>query len=185
MLYAFIDYSSGRAVLSIRPTRLTRWSLGPTKTNRGPPRSIMLITRKSIKIYSYVLLFEARSLGFRHGFFVGQSEPSANDDNRWPVCTDVSRWRWIHLAMGSIGRPCRTIQGSVRHPSLITACSSAEEGIYMWWGQANNPGSSSFEGGICLWSRCSSIASLDQQSLSQAWIECIIKHYWPSFPPPL
>ena len=24
MLYAFIDYSSGRAVLSIRPTRLTR-----------------------------------------------------------------------------------------------------------------------------------------------------------------
>jgi len=26
------------------------------------------------------------------GPIVGQSEPSANDDNRWPVCSDVSRW---------------------------------------------------------------------------------------------
>src|SRR6218665_3392547 len=26
----------------------------------------------------------------------------------------------IHLAMASIGHPCRTIQGSVRHPSLMT-----------------------------------------------------------------
>src|SRR6218665_1387508 len=31
---------------------------------------------------------------------------------------------------------------------------------------------SSFEGDICLWSSCSSITLLDQQSLSQAWIEC-------------
>src|SRR6218665_3426973 len=31
---------------------------------------------------------------------------------------------------------------------------------------------SSFEGGICLWSSCSSITLLDKQSLSQAWIEC-------------
>src|SRR6218665_1847762 len=31
---------------------------------------------------------------------------------------------------------------------------------------------SSFEGGICLSSSCSSITLLYQQSLSQAWIEC-------------
>src|SRR6218665_2529502 len=31
---------------------------------------------------------------------------------------------------------------------------------------------SSFEGGVCLRSSCSSITLLDQQSLSQAWIEC-------------
>src|SRR6218665_43262 len=31
---------------------------------------------------------------------------------------------------------------------------------------------SSFEGDICLWSSCSSVTLLDQQSLSQAWIEC-------------
>ena len=31
---------------------------------------------------------------------------------------------------------------------------------------------SSFETGVCHWSSCSSISLLDQQSLSQTWIEC-------------
>ena len=55
------------------------------------------------------------------GPIVGQSEPSANDDNRRSVHADVSRWcYWIHLAMGSIDHPCRTIQSSARYLPLMT-----------------------------------------------------------------
>src|SRR6218665_2173026 len=39
-------------------------------------------------------------------------------------------------------------------------------------GQQRRQYCSSFEGGICLRSGCFSITLLDQQSLSQAWIEC-------------
>src|SRR6218665_2015428 len=35
----------------------------------------------------------------------------------------------IHLAMGSIGRPCRTIQGSARHMSLVTVQALREVSI--------------------------------------------------------
>jgi len=43
-----------RTALSIRLTGLKP---------RGPPRPIILIKQKYIRIYSYVLLFEVRSLG--------------------------------------------------------------------------------------------------------------------------
>ena len=36
---------------------------------------------------------------------------------------------WIHLAMGFIGHPCSTIQGSTRYLFLMTDCWSAEWGI--------------------------------------------------------
>ena len=107
------------------------------------------------------------------GPIVGQSEPSANDDNRWPVCADVSRWCYsIHLAMGSIGHLCRTIQGSARY-NAFDDYSSAEGGIcLMMEGQQPMQYCSSFEGVSVIWSSCSSITLLYQQSLSQAWIEC-------------
>src|SRR6218665_4226410 len=50
--------------------------------------------------------------------------------------------------MGSIGHQCRTIQGSSPYMSLMTVLALRE---------------------VSIWS---SITLLDQQSLSQAWIEC-------------
>src|SRR6218665_2488462 len=36
---------------------------------------------------------------------------------------------WIHLAMGSIGHPCRSIQGSARYMSLMTVQALREVSI--------------------------------------------------------
>src|SRR6218665_3218461 len=74
--------------------------------------------------------------------------------------------------MGSIRHPCRTIQGSAVY--VFDNCSSAEGGIcLMMEGQQPMQYCSSLEGGyLIIWSSCSSITLLDQQSLSQAWIEC-------------
>ena len=82
---------------------------------------------------------------------------------------------WIHLAMGSIGHPCR-----------ITVFKVPRGICLLWWlfkrwgrylsetrpGQQPMQNCSSFEGCICLWSSYSFITLLDQQSLFQAWIEC-------------
>ena len=56
------------------------------------------------------------------GPIVGQSEPSANDGNRWPVRADVSRWCYSlnSPSHGPIGHPCRTIQGLTRYLPLMT-----------------------------------------------------------------
>ena len=113
------------------------------------------------------------------GPIVGQSEPSENDDNRWPVRADVSRWcetsarwcvtHWIHLAMGSIGHLCRTIQGSARHLSLMTVQELREVSICV---EARPCSTVQTLSGVSDLSSCSSITLLDQQSLSQAWIAC-------------
>ena len=74
---------------------------------------------------------------------------------------------WIHLAMGSIGHPCRTIQGSVRHPSLMTIQALRKDLYVMRSGQVPRQYCSSFEGGIYLWSGCSSITLLDHNQIRQ------------------
>src|SRR6218665_822493 len=61
-----------------------------------------------------------------------------------------------------------------RTASVFNECSRAEArptAHVMRPGQQPMQYCSSFEGGICLRSSCSSITLLDQQSLSQAWIE--------------
>ena len=117
------------------------------------------------------------------GPIVGQSEPSADDENRWPVSADDVT-HWIHLAMGSIGHPCRTIQGPTRYLPLMTVQAL---GMYL---SVRRPGQqpmqycSSFEG----------VSVFDQAVLLPCWtnnhcprpgLNVVIKHYWPSFPPPL
>ena len=105
---------------------------------------------------------------------VGQSELSANDDNRWPVRADVSRWCYsLNSPSHGLYRP--PVQSYSRfHAASVFDCSSSEEGIYLWRGQANNQCSTvqALRGVICVWSSCSSTTLLDQQSLSQALIKC-------------
>jgi len=52
------------------------------------------------------------------GLIVGQSEPWIGDQSGPMFHDDVTHW--IHLVMGSIGHPCRTIQGSTRYLPLMT-----------------------------------------------------------------
>src|SRR6218665_701516 len=58
----------------------------------------------------------------------------------------------IHLAMSSVCHPCSTIQGSARYLSLMTVQALREVSIFDQAGSSNT--------------------LLDQQLLSQAWIEC-------------
>src|SRR6218665_1088275 len=75
--------------------------------------------------------------------------------------------------MDTIGHLCRTIQGSVRHLFLVTVQALREVHVsVMRPGQQPMQYCSSFEGGCLSLISCSSITLLDQQSLSQAWIEC-------------
>ena len=79
------------------------------------------------------------------GPIVGQSEPSepsADDDNQWPVRADVSRWCYS-LTSPSHGLYRAPMQNYSRFRAayVFDDCSSTEGGtcIYLWWGQANNP----------------------------------------------
>ena len=77
---------------------------------------------------------------------------------------------WIHLAMGSIGHPCSTIQGSMQYLSLMTPGPFSINSF----DQANNPcstvqvlrGYPSFDQAVLL------LPCWTIHSLSQAWIEC-------------
>src|SRR6218665_1557424 len=89
--------------------------------------------------------------------------------------------------MGSIGYTCRTIEGSARYNYVFDDCSSAEGGIYLRQGQANNPcrtvlalrGVSVFDQAILL------LPCWTNNHCSRPGLNVVIKHYWPSFPPPL
>ena len=77
------------------------------------------------------------------GPILGQSEPSvpsANEDNRWPVRADVSRWCYsLNSPSHGLYRPPVQNYSRFRAVSASDDCSSAEGDIYLWWGQANNP----------------------------------------------
>ena len=76
---------------------------------------------------------------------------------------DVSRWCYsVHLAMGSIGHPCRTIQGPARYLSLMTVQALREVSVCDGARPTTHAVLFKLWGGICLWSSCSSITLLDQ-----------------------
>jgi len=77
------------------------------------------------------------------GLIVVQSEQSTINDNRWPVCADVSRWDHSPNSPNhGFYRPQRQYYSRFRAVSVFDETS------------------------------CSSITLLDQYSLSHAWIEC-------------
>jgi len=79
----------------------------------------------------------------------------------------------IHRDMSSIGHPCSTIQGSTRYLSLMIP-GSGRPCFYYLIGLGQQPMQyySNF-GGVSVFDETShnSITSLDQISLSHAWIE--------------
>src|SRR6218665_1978730 len=74
--------------------------------------------------------------------------------------------------MGSIYRPPMQTYSRSRAVSVFLMTVQALREVSIWPGQQPMRYCSRFEGGISLLSSCSSITLLDQQSLSQAWIEC-------------
>src|SRR6218665_3954902 len=99
--------------------------------------------------------------------------------------------------MGSIGHPCRTIQGSVRHPSLMTVqalrkvsiCDEVRRGerdpVVLGSGQQPRQYCSSFEGVYVFDQAVLLFPCWTNNHCPRPGLNLIIKHYWPSFPPPL
>src|SRR6218665_1962208 len=72
--------------------------------------------------------------------------------------------------MGSIGHPCRTIQGSALY--VFDDCLSAEGGIYLCWGQANNPCSTvQALRGVYVFDQAVLLLPCWTNNYCQAWIE--------------
>ena len=129
------------------------------------------------------------------GPIVGQSEtsePSANDDNRWLVRADVSRWRYsLNSPSHELYRP--PVQNYSRSHAVYVFddCSSAEGGnsimevnlSEMRPGQQPMQYFSSFEGvsdqAVLL------LPCWTNNHCSRPGLNVVIEHYWPFLPPPL
>ena len=84
------------------------------------------------------------------GPIVGQSEPSANDDNRWPVRADISRWFYsLNSPSHGLYRPLVQNHSRFRAVYAFDDCSSIEGGIYLCVRPGQQPMQfcSNFEGG--------------------------------------
>ena len=129
------------------------------------------------------------------GPIVGQSEPSANDDNRWPVRADVSRWFYsLNSPTCSHGlyRPPVQNYSRFRAVYVLMTIQALREVKYdlAWLGLASSvmrPGQQPMQ-------YCSSYVFYQAVLLLPCWtnnhcprpgLNVVIKHYWPSFPPPL
>ena len=88
-------------------------------------------------IHTYMYAWPIHRQHSPSGPIVGQSEPSANDDNRWPVGADVSRWcHSLNSPSHGLYRPPVQNYSRFRAAYVFDDCSSAEVGIilYLWWG---------------------------------------------------
>lgn len=65
------------------------------KLTRGPPRPIVVITWKEIRIYSYVLMFGARSLGVLPWVNMALIETAFVDSDVWNLTKETAIWVYL------------------------------------------------------------------------------------------
>ena len=119
----------------------------------------------------------------------GRLWDNRNHRQMMTVRADVSRWCYsLNSPTCSRGlyRPPVQNYSRSRAVYVFDDCSSAEGGICLWWGQANNPcstvqalrGVSVFDQAVLL------LPCWSNNHCPRPGLNVVIKQYWPSFPPP-